>query len=67
LTLNDSRFLAEDNRTGLVVATEHEFVRAIERLAKTRSCCGSSAKEPVNSHRAVFDPACWYHAADQLC
>ena len=49
-------------------AFEHALLKipAIERLAKTRSCHGSSAKEPVNSHRAVFDPACWYHAADQL-
>jgi Glycosyl transferases group 1 len=60
------RSLVENNRTGLVVATEQEYVRAIERLAQDPILRQRLGEEARRFARASFDPGGWYHAADQV-
>ena len=60
------RCLVEHDRTGLVVATEEEYARAIERLAHDpvlRQRLGEGARRFA---RAAFDPARWSRAAGQV-
>ena len=60
------RCLVEDNRTGLVVATEQEYARAIERLAQDPVLLRRLGEEARRFARAAFDPGRWYRAADQV-
>jgi glycosyltransferase involved in cell wall biosynthesis len=60
------RRLVEDNRTGLVVATEQEYARAIEQLAQDPVLLRRLGEEARRFARAAFDPARWYHSGDQV-
>jgi glycosyltransferase involved in cell wall biosynthesis len=57
------RCLVEDNRTGLVVGTEQEYARAIERLAQDPILRQRLGEEARRFARAAFDPERWYRAA----
>jgi glycosyltransferase involved in cell wall biosynthesis len=59
------RCLVEDNRTGLVVATELEYARAIERLARDPVLRQRLGEEARRFARTAFDPGRWYRAAQQ--
>jgi glycosyltransferase involved in cell wall biosynthesis len=60
------RCLVEPNSTGLVVTTEDEYARAIERLARDpvlRRRLGAGARSFA---RSAFDPTRWSGAAGQV-
>jgi glycosyltransferase involved in cell wall biosynthesis len=59
------RCLVEDNRTGLVVATEQEYARAIERLAQDPDLRRRLGEEARRFARTAFDPGRWHRAARQ--
>ena len=60
------RCLVEHDRTGLVVATEEGYARAIERLANDPVLRRRLGTEARRFARAAFDPARWSRAAGQV-
>jgi glycosyltransferase involved in cell wall biosynthesis len=60
------RCLVEHNRTGLVVATEEGYARAIERLAEDSILRQRLGEEAYRFARAAFDPAHGYRVAGDL-
>lgn len=60
------RCLVEHGRTGLVVATEEEYSRAIERLARDPALRARLGEEARRFAREAFEPARWSRALGQV-
>jgi glycosyltransferase involved in cell wall biosynthesis len=60
------RRLVEHERTGLVAASEDDYPRAIERLARDPVLRQRLGEEARRYARAAFDPARWCRAAGEL-
>jgi glycosyl transferase family 1 len=60
------RCLVEHNRTGLVVATEEEYVSAIERLAEDAVLRRQLGERARSFARCAFDPRRWSRVACQV-